>query len=518
MKRRDVLRRISGGTLAAAGAAMLPDALATRLQAQERPASLKGLPPLKITDVKTILTAPDRIRLVVVKVVTSEPGLVGLRLRHLHPARPGRPDGRRASTSSRSSIGRNVDEIEDIWQSSFVSSYWRNGPVLFNAMSGVDMALWDIKGKRANMPLYQLLGGKCRTAPTATTTPAAATSRRSRTTRGRAWRPASATSACRSRCPGCRPTARAARRPPAGTAGEATARPTPARSGSGARTSGCCRSCSSTCARSSATRWSCCTTSTSACTLIEAINLCKELEPYRLFFLEDPFPPEDNGYFRLLRQQTSMPIAMGELFNTQHECLPLIADRLIDFIRIHISQIGGLSLARKVQALCEFFGVRTAWHGPGDVSPVAHAAQLALDLASYNFGIQEGGGFPHETRDVFPGCPELKNGYMLGQRGARAWASTWTRSWRRSSRSRPARRIRLQLGHDPAARRHGHPAVGWTVHASMNAQRTAGIAWPNEIFRGTLAFTAALTLFWLYVVLVTKTRHGVFSPTSRSPA
>ena len=129
-------------------------------------------------------------------------------------------------------------------------------------------------------------------------------------------------------------------------------------------------------------------------TLNQAINLCKALEPYRLFFLEDPFPPEENDHFRLLRQQTSIPIAMGELFNTQHEYVPLIKERLIDFIRIHISQIGGLSPARKVAALCEFFGVRTAWHGPGDASPIAHAAQLALELASYNFGVHEGSGFP----------------------------------------------------------------------------------------------------------------------------
>ncbi|HET6899679.1 MAG TPA: enolase C-terminal domain-like protein, partial [Vicinamibacteria bacterium] len=148
-------------------------------------------------------------------------------------------------------------------------------------------------------------------------------------------------------------------------------------------------------------------------TLNQAINLCKALEPYRLFFLEDPFPPEENDHFRLLRQQTSIPIAMGELFNTQHEYVPLIKDRLIDFIRIHISQIGGLSPARKVQALCEYFGVRSAWHGPGDASPLAHAAQLALELASYNFGVHEGSGFPKETAEVFAGCPEVKDGYML---------------------------------------------------------------------------------------------------------
>ena len=150
-------------------------------------------------------------------------------------------------------------------------------------------------------------------------------------------------------------------------------------------------------------------------TLNQAVNLCKALEPYRLFFLEDPLPPEENDHFRLLRQQTSVPLAMGELFNTQHEYLPLIKERLIDFIRIHISQIGGLSPARKVATLSEFFGVRTAWHGPGDASPLAHAAQLAIELSIYNFGVHEGSSFPKETQEVFVGCPEVKDGYMLAK-------------------------------------------------------------------------------------------------------
>src|SRR5205807_484362 len=113
-----------------------------------------------------------------------------------------------------------------------------------------------------------------------------------------------------------------------------------------------------------------------------------------------------------LRQQTSTPIAMGELFNNPNEWLSLVTGRLIDFIRIHISQIGGLTMARRIAATCEFFAVRTAWHGPGDVSPVGHAANVHLDLATPNFGIQEGREFTDAEREVFPGCPELKGGYF----------------------------------------------------------------------------------------------------------
>ena len=103
---------------------------------------------------------------------------------------------------------------------------------------------------------------------------------------------------------------------------------------------------------------------------------------------------------------------MGELFVNRHEWLPLVTNRWIDFIRLHISAVGGLSMARKVAACCEFFNVRTAWHGPGNVSPVGHAVNLHLDLASYNFGIQEQTLFSDTLRELFPGAPEIKEGYM----------------------------------------------------------------------------------------------------------
>ncbi len=161
MDRRDAVRWISSGTVTSWASLFSFQNSLTPLWAQDKPRSLAGLPPLKITDIKTILTAPNQIRLVIVKVMTDEPGLYGL----------GCATFTQRAFAVQTAIeqylrpflvGRNPDEIEDIWQSSYVSSYWRNGPVLFNAMSGVDMALWDIKGKRASMPVNQLLGGKFR--------------------------------------------------------------------------------------------------------------------------------------------------------------------------------------------------------------------------------------------------------------------------------------------------------------------------------------------------------------------
>src|SRR3954470_18831163 len=161
MNRRDAI-----GTLSLGGASLLAagESLAGAIAPMMHPGyaqATAGTAPVRIRDVKTILTAPNRIKLVVVKIETTEPGLVGWgcgtftqRALVVHTAVE--------QFLKPFLIGRNVDEIEDIWQSSYVSSYWRNGPVLFNAMSGVDIALWDIKAKRAGMPLYQLLGGKVR--------------------------------------------------------------------------------------------------------------------------------------------------------------------------------------------------------------------------------------------------------------------------------------------------------------------------------------------------------------------
>jgi len=147
-------------------------------------------------------------------------------------------------------------------------------------------------------------------------------------------------------------------------------------------------------------------------TPLQAVQFAKDVEHLKLFFLEDPLSPEDIDYFRMMRRQCATPIAMGELFNNPHEWRPLIAERLIDFIRIHVSQAGGLTPCRKIAAFGELFGVRTAWHGPGDVSPVGHAANVTLDLACHNFGIQEYSPFSDRLQEVFRGCPRMENGYL----------------------------------------------------------------------------------------------------------
>jgi mannonate dehydratase len=144
----------------------------------------------------------------------------------------------------------------------------------------------------------------------------------------------------------------------------------------------------------------------------DAVTLAARLAEYRMFYLEDPLPPEQTGWLERLRAHSSVPVAIGELFNHPHEWVPLISSRQIDFIRCHLSQLGGLTPARKLAALAETFGVRTAWHGPRDTSPVGHAAGLHLELASPNFGIHEWSGFPEPVYEVFDGCPREDDGYL----------------------------------------------------------------------------------------------------------
>ena len=367
---------------------------------------------------KAILTAPARIRLCVVKVETSEPGLYGVgcatftqRIRTVVTAVN--------EYLAPFLTGKDADNIEDLWQAMYQSSYWRNGPVLMNALSGVDAALWDIKGKRAGMPLYQLLGGKCRTgvpvyrhAAGKTPEAVAEIARRFMSEGARYIRAQVGVEGQATYGSGPAPASRT-RRP--SSSAKATL---PANCSSRPPIAVRCRSSSSICANNSATTSNCSTTCTSGSRPSMPSVWRRNWSRIGLFFLEDPFAPEDVGYFKILRQQCATPIAMGELFNNPNEWLDLVSGRLIDFIRCHLSQVGGISAARKIAALCDFFRVRTAWHGPGDTSPVGHAAHVHLDLATWNFGIQEALVFNDALARSFPRRAGSPRRHVVVQRKA----------------------------------------------------------------------------------------------------
>jgi mannonate dehydratase len=407
MNRRDLIKGAGLGTAAACLSLFSKHhpALGQAAAGTWAPTTPK-LGPLKITKVRPILTAPQpNIRFVVVKVETTEAGLYGLGCATFNQ----RPLAVKTAVEEYLDPfcrGRDADNIEDLWQVAYTSSYWRNGPVLNNALSGLDQALWDIKGKRAAMPVYQLFGGKCRFAVDCYAH--AAGRDLSQLTESVQAKLAQGFRHVRIQM-GAYGSPHLSSKADFQEADFGLPVESHMDSGPYLKT---------TPKMFEHIRKECGDDVQLLHDIhervepIEAIRLCKELEPYRPFFIEDPFSPEAIGYFRQLRQQTSVPIAMGELFNSPHEWVGLITERLIDFIRVHISQVGGLSVARKIAALAEWFQVRTAWHGPGDVSPVGHAANGHLDLAIHNFGIQEAVAFNQATQEVFPGCPTLKNGYL----------------------------------------------------------------------------------------------------------
>ena len=356
--------------------------------------------PVTIDNIQVITTQPDGSRLVIVKVNTSEPGLYGLGCatftqrwhavvaaleHHLIPF----------------ATGREVSRIEEFWQMAMVHGYWRNGPVLNNAISGIDQALWDIKGKLAGMPVYDLLGGKCREAA-AVYGHADGRSPQEVADNVRKFQEMGY---------------RYIRIQMGGYGGRdaAIVKPEGAHDGAYYDPRDYCRRMLGMMeyVRSEVgpeiellhdihERQQ----------PIHAVQFAKDVEQFKLFFLEDALAPEDNEWFKMMRGQCATPLAMGELFNSPHEWLPLIQNRLIDYLRMHVSQMGGITPAKHVAAMAHLYNVKTAWHGPGDTSPVGHAANLHLDLWAPNFGIQEWARFNELVYDIFPGLPEVRNGYM----------------------------------------------------------------------------------------------------------
>ena len=356
--------------------------------------------PITIKDVKTILTQPGKSQLIIVKVITSEPGLFGLgcatykqRFHAVHAALE--------KHIKPFVLGRDVTRIEEMWQMAMVNGYWRNGPVMNNAISGIDQALWDIKGKMAGMPVYQLLGGKVREGAHVYVHADGRSPQEVvdniRTYQAQGYRYFRVQLGIY------------------GGIAQDMIKPDGAPGGAYFDPKAYMRD---TLRLMEYVR----TELGNEIELlhdvherlapIEAVQFAKDVEPFKLFFLEDVLPPEQKDWFNHIRQQCATPIAMSELFNNPHEWQSLITNRLIDFVRMHISQIGGLTPAHKAASFADMFGIRTAWHGPSDTSPVGHAANLHLDVWAPNFGIQEWYQPKQLDYDMFPGLPEVRNGYL----------------------------------------------------------------------------------------------------------
>ena len=402
--RRDAMKLIAAGS--AAGLIGLIDNPLSGAETQVTPSYAKGMAPVKIKSLKAIATAPAGSNLVVVKVDTTEPGLYGLGCATFTQR------AEAVVTAINSYLndfcaGKDVDRIEDLWQSAYVSSYWRNGPVLNNALSGVDEALWDIKGKRAGMPVYQLLGGKARFAVPCYTH---ASGRTPEEVAGSVQKFMEAGF-------------RHIRIQLGGYGGVGTigSQPDFKEAGFGGQNDGFMDQrgyLRSVPKMFEFVRKTCGEDVELLHDIhervepMDAINLIKQLEQYSPFFIEDPFSPENMEWFKQLRASTSVPIAMGELFNNINEFKMPMVNQWFDYIRVHVSQIGGITPAMKIARLGEWFNVKTAWHGPGDVSPVGHAANCHMDLAVWNFGIQESVNFSEKLQSVFSGCPTMDKGYM----------------------------------------------------------------------------------------------------------
>jgi len=362
---------------------------------------------MKITAARVVVTCPRR-NFVTLKLETDQ-GLAGIGDATLN--------GRELAVASYlvdhvvpTLIGRDAARIEDTWQYLYRGAYWRRGPVTMSAIAAVDTALWDIKAKAAGMPLYQLLGGASRDGVMvyghANGNDIAETVDEVARYIDLGYK------AIRAQCgvPGLASTYGVARDKMYYEPADA-AIPTE-------------------------NVWSTTKYLDHAprlfdalrvrfgfehhllhdihhrLTPIEAGRLGRSLEPYRLFWMEDPTPAENQAAFRLIRQHTVTPIAVGEIFNTIHDCQALISEQLIDYIRTTVVHAGGITHLKRIAHLAELFQVRTGSHGATDLSPVCMGAALHFDTWVPNFGIQEYMRHTPETDAVFPHAYAFNNGYL----------------------------------------------------------------------------------------------------------
>ena len=361
----------------------------------------------KIIAAKTIVTCPGR-NFVTLKIVTDE---------GVHGVGDATLNGRELAVEAYLTqhvipclIGRDAHQIEDIWQFLYRGAYWRRGPVTMAAIAAVDMALWDIKGKIAGLPVYQLLGGACRTGVMVYGHANGETIQETLDNAAVYAEQGYKAIRLQTGVPGM-PGAYGVSKDrffyePADSdlpketiwSTERYLRAAPDLFAAARERLG----------------WDVHLLHDvhHRLTPIEAARLGKDLEPYRLFWMEDAVPAENQSSFRVIRQHTTTPLAVGEIFNSVWDCKQLIEEQLIDYIRATVVHAGGISHLKKLASFADLHHVRTGCHGATDLSPVCMGAALHFDLSIPNFGVQEYMRHTPETDAVFPHAYSFEGGML----------------------------------------------------------------------------------------------------------
>jgi mannonate dehydratase len=362
---------------------------------------------MKITDAKVIVSCPGR-NFVTLKVFTDQ-GIYGLGDATLN--------GREKSVVAYledylipALIGRDPQQIEDIWQFFYRGAYWRRGAVGMTSIAAIDVALWDIKAKLANMPLYQLLGGKSRERILCYTHANGKDLDSTLESVGRAKAKGYQAIRVQSGIPGIAKTYGVAN-------GNKNYEPAdgdlPATEvWSTEKYLNFMPELFSAVRKEFGNEIQLLHDVHHRLTPIEAARLGKSLEPFNLFWMEDAVAAENQESFKLIRHHTTTPLAVGEVFNSIHDCRELIQNQLIDYIRTTIVHAGGITHVRRIADFASLFNVRTGFHGATDLSPVCMGAALHFDFWVPNFGIQEHMAHADETEEVFSHAYKFVDGFF----------------------------------------------------------------------------------------------------------